>query len=343
MIADRYYYQCLNDIEKQIYQTVYSGIKQHKSLIPIAVSGLPEESVNRIFHAVTADNPLFYYCNHSIMNIAQDQFGNIAFCPQYYFKEDQVLEHNLKIQQAVNQLIADLRLTEGTDYEKVLKLNEYFCRNVEYDDAGADLSDVTRVIMSHTILGVFAKKRAQCEGIAKAVKVLLNAVDVKCIVVDGTAILSDGSQSLHAWNIIKQNDEPYHVDITFNIGHITHGNVAYDWLNVSDAMVKGNHMPDADLKLPVCVSEKLNYYTLNKAVFSSKKQACEYVKKKIKHGERLIYMRFGGRIKVSNIYMELVNIAGDAIQEYYPNNDQNNLSVNSAVGADTNTLRLWIH
>ena len=343
MIADRYYYQCLNDLEKKISQTVYSGIKQHKSLIPIAVSGLPEESVNRIFYAVTADNPLFYYCNHSVMNIAQDQFGNIAFCPQYYFKEDQVLKHNSKIQQVVNQLIADLRLTEGTDYEKVLKVNEYFCKNVEYDDAGADLADVTRVIMSHTILGVFAKKRAQCEGIAKAVKVLLNAVNVKCIVVDGTAILNDGSQSLHAWNIIKQNDEPYHVDITFNIGYATHGNVAYDWLNVSDAMVKGNHMPDADLKLPACVSEKLNYYTLNKAVFSSKKQACEYVKKKIKHGERLIYMRFCGRIKVSNIYMELVNIAGDAIQQYYPNNDQNNQSVNSAVGVDTNTLRLWIH
>ena len=61
MIADRYYYQCLNDVEKQVYQTVYAGIKQHKSLIPIMVSGLSQESVNRIFHAVTEDNPLFYY------------------------------------------------------------------------------------------------------------------------------------------------------------------------------------------------------------------------------------------------------------------------------------------
>ena len=306
------------------------------------VSGLPQESVNRIFHAVTADNPLFYYCNHSVMNIAQDQFGNIAFCPQYYFKEDQVLEHNIKIQQAVNQLIADLRLTEGSDYEKVLKVNEYFCKNVEYDDAGADLADVTRVIMSHTILGVFAKKRAQCEGIAKAVKVLLNAVDVKCIVVDGTATLSDGTRSLHALNIIKQDGVPYHVDITFNIGHTTNGNVAYDWLNVSDAMIKGNHVLDAGMKLPVCLSEKMNYYTLNKAVFSSKKQACEYVKRKIKHGERLIYIRFGGRIKVSNIYMELVKTASEAIQEYYTDN-QDNLSVSSALGRDTNTLRLWVH
>ncbi|MDO5424066.1 MAG: transglutaminase domain-containing protein [Eubacteriales bacterium] len=340
MVADRYYYQCLNDVEKRVYQTVYAGIKQQKSLIPITVSGLAKESVNRIFHAVTADNPLFYYCNHSVMSIAQDQFGNMAFCPQYYFKEDQVFEHNIKIQQAVNQLIADLRLTEGSDYEKVLKLNEYFCKKVEYDAAGADLADVTRVIMSHTILGVFAKRRAQCEGIAKAVKVLLNAVDVKCIVVDGTATLNDGTRSLHAWNIIKQGGVPYHVDITFNMGHTTNGNVAYDWLNVSDAMVKGNHMPDTDMKLPACRSEKLNYYTLNKAVFSSKKQACEYIKKKIKYGERLIYMRFNGRVKVSNIYMELVQIVSGAIRECYT--DQDNLTVSSVLGVDTNTLRLWI-
>ena len=86
----------------------------------------------------------------------------------------------------------------------------------------------------------------------------------------------------------------------------------------------------------------MNYYTLNKAVFSSKKQACEYVKRKIKHGERLIYMRFCGRIKVSNIYMELVKTASDAIQEYNTDN-QNNLKVSSALGTDTNTLRLWIH
>ena len=118
--------------------------------------------------------------------------------------------------------------------------------------------------------------------------------------------------------------------------------MAYDWLNVSDAMVKGNHVPDAGMKLPACQSEKLNYYSLNKAVFSLKKQACEYVKRKIKHGERLIYMRFCGRIKVSNIYMELVKTASDAIQEYYTDN-QNNLAVSSALGTDTNTLILWIH
>ena len=218
--------------------------------------------------------------------------------------------------------------------EKLLFIHDFICRNVSYDKL--------KKAYSHEIIGPLGQGVGVCEGIAKAVKVLLNAVDVKCIVVDGTATLSDGTRSLHAWNIIKQDGVPYHVDITFNIGHTTNGNVAYDWLNVSDAMIKGNHVLDAGMKLPVCLSEKMNYYTLNKAVFSSKKQACEYVKRKIKHGERLIYIRFGGRIKVSNIYMELVKTASEAIQEYYTDN-QDNLSVSSALGRDTNTLRLWVH
>lgn len=342
MIVDRYYYQCLNDREKAVYQIVYAGIRDHKELIPVGAFTLGEKSFDRVFHAVVADNPLLYYCNHSVMNIAQDQFGNNAFCPQYFYTEDQVRKYNQKIQETVNRLIAELRLTEGSDYEKVLKLNDYFCKNVKYDHEGKDLNDVARVIMSHNILGVFAKKRAQCEGIAKAAKVLLNAVDVKCIVAEGVAKMEDGTQSLHAWNVVKEDGEPYHVDITFNIGQTTNGNVAYDWLNVTDSMIKGNHTIDPDVMLPICSADRLNYYKVNKAVFSIKSFACEYVRKKIRQGERLIYMRFSGRIKVANIYGDLIKVAGEVINEYGSEEEQK-LSINSALGVETNTLRLWIH
>ena len=339
MIVDRYFYHCLTKGEKIVYKLVYEGIMQHKNLIPVPSEHLSEGSFERIFYAVTTDNPLLYYCNHSVMNLAQDQLGNVAFCPQYYFKEDQVKEHNKRIQQAANQIIADLKLTEGSDYEKVVKLNDYFCKNIEYDEEGANMTDVTRVIMSHNILGVFAQKRAQCEGIAKAVKVLLNAVDVKCIVADGVALRSDGSQCLHAWNIIKQDGVPYHVDITFNMGHTTNGNIGYDWLNLSDELMKGNHIPD--YKLPECPTDQLNYYRVNKAVFSSKRKAEEYVKREIKRGKRLLYMRFTGGLKTSDRYAELVQVMNQAMQDY-GKEDERTMQISSAVGVETNTLRVWV-
>lgn len=66
---------------------------------------------------------------------------------------------------------------------------------------------------SHNILGVFAYHKAQCEGIAKAVKVLLNAVDVKCIVVMGDSV-KNGRSVPHAWNIVDIGADPYQLDVT---------------------------------------------------------------------------------------------------------------------------------
>lgn len=340
MIVDRYFYQCLTKKEKTAYKLVYSGIMQHKDLIPVPVACLQEESFKRIFYAVTMDNPLLYYCNQSVMSLVQDQFGNVAFCPQYFFKEDQVTKHNKRVQQAVNRMIAELKLTEGSDYEKVIKLNDYFCRNIEYDLEGANMSDVTRVIMSHNILGVFAKQRAQCEGIAKAIKVLLNAVDVKCIVASGIVYLSDRRKCPHAWNVIKQDGIPYHVDITFNIGYTTKGIIGYDWLNLSDTMLQGNHMPEC--KLPICPSDRLNYYRVNHLVFSSKRQAEDYVRREIKCGSQLIYMRFTGDLKKSDIYTDIIHIANEAIMGK-DQEEEKKLQISSAIGIETNTLRLWIH
>lgn len=337
MIVDRYYYHSLSEKEKNVYKSVYAGLKVQQALIPVP-GNLPEEVYDRVFAAVTSDNPLLYYCNHSAISLAEDQYGNIAYCPQYYFKADQVEKHNKKIQDTANEIIAEINLTEGTEYEKVLKINDYFCRNIQYDVAGSDTSDMMRVIMAHNILGVFAKKRAQCEGIAKAVKVLLNAVDVKCIVAEGTAILNDGRQSLHAWNVVKMDGMPYHLDVTHNIGATMDGYVGYDWLNLSDKMIKGNHIPDR--KLPVCPSDTLNYYTVNHAVFSAKKCALDYAKKEIKNGKRVLYLRFTGMLKAANIYEELRQTVIDALQKCAKGEK---LEVFGVVSPETNTLRMWIH
>lgn len=97
----------------------------------------------------------------------------------------------------VNELAGKLQLLECNDYEKELRVHDWICRNIEYDYEGSDKNKLSRVIASHNILGVFAHHKAQCEGIAKAVKVLLNAVDVKCIVATGDSIKADSVCLMH--------------------------------------------------------------------------------------------------------------------------------------------------
>ena len=197
------------------------------------------ESFERIFTAMTRDNPLIYFLNQSDCSIASDMFGHIAICPQYFFTKEKVKEYNWKIEKVVNELVEKVHLLECNDYQKELRVHDWLCQNVSYDYEGADKDKVSRVIASHNILGVFAHHKAQCEGFAKAVKVLLNAVDIKCIVATGETE-ANGKKEHHAWNIIDIDGSPYQVDVTWDIG-ASKGRIAYDYFNVTDKIISMTH------------------------------------------------------------------------------------------------------
>lgn len=297
MIVDRYYYNQLNKVEKVIYKAFYEGVMAHQDIIPIPVKGkLSQEVFTKIFSALTRDNPLIYYLNQSACKFAQDALGHIAICPQYFFSKEKIKVYNRKIEQKVNELAAHLHLTEGTDYDKALKVHDWLCQNVTYDQQGHDMSDPVRVIMTHNIIGVFAHKCAQCEGIAKAVKVLLNAVDVKCIVAIGMAD-SKKEKGPHAWNIVNINGTAYHMDVTWDIGVRPLGmsSFCYDYFILSDEFVYVDHT--VDNKLPVCSSMKMNYFTKNRTVFTLKIQLLAYLEKGLSFGQKEFYIRLDGKLK----------------------------------------------
>lgn len=291
MIVDRYYYAQLNKQEQAIYKAFYNGLMAHEDVIPIPIKGqLSKDIFNKIFRAMTRDNPLIYYVNQSACNWATDALGHTAICPQYFYSKETVRKYNRNIEKSVNNLAGQLRLTEGTDYEKELRIHDWFCKNVKYDYKGTDMDDPARVVLSHNIVGVFAKQKAQCEGIAKAMKVLLNAVDIKCIVATGDACVN-GNMEHHAWNVVDIDGSPYQVDVTWDIG-ASNGRVAYDYFNVTDEMIGKIHKQED--KLPDCISVKDNYFERNKLVFKSKGQLITYITREIEQGQTEFYFRTDG-------------------------------------------------
>lgn len=307
MIVDRFYYNQLNKSEQAIYKAFYQGVMEQRDIIPIPIKRISQEQFTKIYAAITRDNPLIYYMNQSACNLATDGLGHTAICPQYFFKKDKVKEYNRKIENAVNSLVAQLQLTEGTDYDKALKVHDWFCKNIEYDMQGSDMNELTRVIASHNIIGVFAHHKAQCEGIAKAVKVLLNSVDVKCIVATGMAN-SKRENGPHAWNIVNLNNTPYHLDVTWDIGarKPKSVDVSYDYFNISDELISIDHT--AEVKLPECKSLELNYFTKNKISFNSKALLLAYVVKKVGMGQRELYFRLEGKLNKSSVITEVIQV-----------------------------------
>ncbi len=314
MIVDRYYYNQLNKREQAIYKVFYDGVMVHQDIIPIPAKNISQEQFTKIYAAITRDNPLIYYLNQSACNMAQDMFGHMAICPQYFFSKEKVKEYNKKIENAVNTLANRLKLTEGTDYEKALKVHDWFCKNVKYDEKGTDANDLIRVIASHNIIGVFAHHQAQCEGIAKAAKVILNAVDVRCIVATGVAN-GKRENGPHAWNIVNLDNTPYHMDITWDIGArmATFEEISYDYFNISDGLIGIDHK--AEGKLPECKSLELNYFTKNKIAFSSKTLLLAYVAKMVGKGHNELYFRLEGKLNNSSVVSEVINLVSKTMAQ----------------------------
>ena len=139
MIVDRYYYNQLNKGEQAIYRAFYKGVMAHQDVIPIPIRGIMSSATfNKVFCAMTRDNPLIYFLNQTACSYAQDMFGHTAICPQYFFSEAKIKEYNKKIQDAVNELAVKLKLTEGSDYEKELKVHDWMCNFVSYDEKGGN-------------------------------------------------------------------------------------------------------------------------------------------------------------------------------------------------------------
>ena len=89
-----------------------------------------------------------------------------------------------------------------SDYEKIKLVHDYIVVNTEYKNRNND--------RDHTVFGPLLDGYAVCEGYAKAFDLFMYALDIDCVMVEGTA------GEPHAWNIVMVEGTPYHIDTTWD-------------------------------------------------------------------------------------------------------------------------------
>ena len=134
MITDRYYYSRLTEKEKYVYTRLYKGVValEKNIFIPIHVE---QESIQRIYQAITDDNPYLYYFNQSVLNTAVSDQAMILM-PQYFCTAEQIATYNGRLNQIINQMIADLDLLRMDETLREKRIHDYFCKNIVYDEQG---------------------------------------------------------------------------------------------------------------------------------------------------------------------------------------------------------------
>lgn len=265
MRNERYYYSIMSEIERNAYKTIYEGLKARAYTIEVPLCMAPDQ-VQEVYLRVLYDNPLFYFVNQTVIRMAGIP-GCYALLPEYLYSAKEITLLNRDIRNVVNKLREKANTMLDNEFRLEKFLHDSVVKSVAYDYDSLMKNDCFN---AHSIVGAFLDKKAVCEGIAKAFKLLCNEYSIKCIVVLGRADPKgkfDGD-CYHAWNLVKIGDESYHVDPTWdNMYDKGLEHISYDYFNLTTNDIMKDHRPIGEL--PICTATRLNYFTSTKSFVDS--------------------------------------------------------------------------
>ena len=115
-------------------------------------------------------------------------------------------EHQTDLSARIDKLVRPAMALTAAEKEQYI--HDFICRNVHYDKL--------KKPYSHEIIGPLGQGVGVCEGIAKSVKVLCDALGVWCIIAISEAAPDRGIQYRHAWNVLRLDGRYFHLDATFD-------------------------------------------------------------------------------------------------------------------------------
>ena len=313
MIVDRYYYGRLNDDEKTMYEEIYDGCKKHLEYIKLSASlDTMKKIYQRAINALVLDNPLLYCVNQASIGFAKDSSDVLYAKPKYLYTQEQITKYDRLIQDTVNRIIDEWGMIEGTDIEKVRKVHDYLAGNVVYAYPQSNAEDQNDKEQASSLIGALLFFSGNSESIAKTTKVILNAIDERCIIVDGSMNNSSGVTYKHDWNIVNIEGKPYHLDVSLDLNNRNNGWISYDYFNVSTSQIKGNHNYAGGL--PECVSIDENYFVLNALEFSELDLLKDYIRTELKNGRRILYFKLSDAYQIKSHYKSLLEDGAKVLQ-----------------------------
>ncbi len=187
----------LNKRYDSLYADIFHAVKNRQETLD--VTGFDYDTVAECYNAVSYDHAELFYLSHQCnAQVSRSLRGSrITLMFDYIYTEQEVINITRKIAPIVRQ-------TKGINQEDTEnKIVGLIVKNTVYE------VDIT---YNQNMASALCFGKAQCSGIAKAVKYLCDCNNIRCIFVNGSIKASGGGP--HAWNIIEINGNYYHLDVT---------------------------------------------------------------------------------------------------------------------------------
>ncbi len=294
--AEEYYYGLLDKTGKQAYVAMKEGLLNVAKTFTIP--RMDPRQVGEIYMLVRLDHPEIFYTNTFKMAYAPGNVDmKIMVQPEYFLTKKQIKTHQQALESRVKKIIR--LVMDKKEEDKELYIHDFIIDHVTYDKL--------KKPYSHEIIGPLTNGVGVCEGIAKAVKILCDALGIWCII----AICDNNPEKKikyrHTWNVIKIGGQYYHVDVTFDNSLTKKGEVVrYDYYNLDDGQIYRDHEPSM-WKLPKCSDAKNRYYIKKKMSFTTQEEVRKRSAQAVKKGKVFLFHWRGGYL-TKDILMDLMKI-----------------------------------
>ena len=296
-----FYYEQLNDKEKEVYKNILAGCETFESEIKVDVDSL--ESLYKIWHAFNFDNPQFFWTSNFTYYTIGEKPVSIEFNIDESFKDT----FN-KLNSVGDDIVSNIP-SNATDYEKVKFLYEYIINTVDYVDGAPNDQDIRSSLLN---------KQSVCAGYSRAFEFLCKKAGIKCTYVSGTA-----NGGPHGWNLVMLDDKYYWVDVTwgdpvYESENSSWNKLNYDFLLVDDEMFLTSHIVDTGLSFsdshidnlftyPSCNDKSYDYYCLNNSYFETydRNTIYSFISDKISNGEKIIELKFKNFNEMQKAYNDI--------------------------------------
>ena len=255
-----YYRNRMTGSDRAIYETILEGLFNWEPRITLG--GYHDiDHVGRIYSLILRDCPMLFHVSSGYSYIPATPS---VFLPKYTMTPAEYEETSRKVRAFALRSVE--RMKHMDPYQRAKNIHDAMLKHVIYGDLEA--TD------SHNVIGAILKKKAVCESISKAYKLLCDVNQIPCIVIFGYGASADGvdwdkvesdcRQDNHAWNCVKFGSHWYNVDVTYDLGMSNYPvdqAFRYDYFCRSDAIFRADHRPSGST-LPPCERDHSVYRSL---------------------------------------------------------------------------------
>lgn len=286
------------NMDKNLEDELRETLKDGNEFVVVRDKALfksPEEIFDTLNDIVNSDAEIMYYSSVEYIN------GRLKI---NYSRPKEILKDNqLKLQEKRDKIVDDIIHNSMSDYEKIKAIHDYIVNNSHYDErlfTDGEVPPESYTAYGNLVLGI-----GVCEGYAKSMKYLLDKVGIESIVIVGTS-----KNQNHAWNLVKIDNEYYHIDATWDDPVSDNGEniIQYNYFNLTDEEISRTHSWNRE-DYPKATGSLYNYFKYNNLLINTKKELTEKLKNKLMDRKAEILFKYDNykedKISINNIIEDI--------------------------------------